>query len=129
MPMMVMQRSYTVRSTKGYTIRFEKGVPTYVVDQMVSECMTFGAMPAKGEVLPVEEEAIVTAAPEGLVREKAIAGAVKTLVARNGREDFGANGRPKVAAIEKIVGFDVDQRERDSAWDKYQAEENAKLDA
>ncbi|MGH2626743.1 MAG: hypothetical protein ACRDHY_08855 [Anaerolineales bacterium] len=121
MPQMVMQRNFTVRSTKGHTIAFEKGVPVYVVPEMIEEVMTFGAIPVEGEVLPVHEEPTEAPPPEGLAREQAILDAIAKLVKANKRNDFGASGRPKYTAITKLVGFDVVERERDTVWEKFTA--------
>ncbi|MGH8567068.1 MAG: hypothetical protein ACREXU_03395, partial [Gammaproteobacteria bacterium] len=127
MPQMVMQRKFTVRSTKGHTIAFEKGAPVYVVPEMIEEVMTYGALPAEGEVLPVYEEPAEAPAPEGAAREQAVLDAIAKLVRANKRNDFGASGRPKSTAIMKLVGFDVAERERDTVWEKFTAQQAEKL--
>lgn len=121
MPKMVMQRNFTVRSTKGHVIQFTKGEATYVPPVVVEECMQHGALPVDGEVLPVHEDPVEAPIPEGPAREQAILDAITKLVKANKRNDFGASGRPKVVVIERMVDFDITERERDQVWEKFTA--------
>lgn len=127
MPYMTMQRNFTVNTLKGHTIGFVKGEPVWVPPTVIEECMTFGALPVEGEVIPTQEEDGKPAAPQGQVREETIMKAITAMVKANQRNDFGASGRPKVRAIEKAVGFDTDERERDMIWEKYTAAESEKV--
>lgn len=57
---------------------------------------------SKGIVLPTGQELI-----------NAIVEAIGTL---DSEEDFTKGGKPVVAAIEKVVGFDITSEHRDAAW-------------
>ena len=40
-------------------------------------------------------------------------------------EDFTADGRPKVEALEKLTSLEVTAKRRDAAWEKFVAAQNA----
>lgn len=113
----VTQRDKVVGSTAGYFIRFEKGKPTFVPKCLWEEVQAAGAVPV--DTLPSEE-----AAPEFEVRDPSERKALfykafSTLVERNERGDFTASGLPNSKTLEKILGFQVINKERDDLWSSY----------
>lgn len=127
--MMIMQRTFTVRSTQG-SCAFLKGKPTFVTERMIEDCMTAGAIP----VNEAELEAHIREAPAkpeapgpGLTRDTAIQAAIAAVVKTNDCDDFGASARPKPSAIAKHTGFMIDVRERDAQWEKFTAAQSEAL--
>lgn len=120
MPDYVLHRTHTHRSTHGHVINFTKGQPTYVPPACEREVLQLGAEPCEGEKidlledLPEERKQI---APQD--REIALMTAFELLEKRNQRGDFTGQGRPHPKALRELCGFDVENRERDAAWEKY----------
>ena len=118
----VMNRDFIVVSTSGRSIRFKKGEPTYVPKDMWAEAQQYGAVPE--EELP-EDAAEKSAAPTDPVeREKAIFEAFEQIALTGERENFSANGMPHVKALAKILSFNVDAKERDALWVKFQQQQD-----
>lgn len=118
----VMNRNRTVGGIYGHFIRFEKNVPIEVPRVMWDAVQAEGAVPVSE--LP-EEEVKASVFPMGADREKAFFDAFTTIIERNERGDFTASGLPNSKVIEKMLGFQVVNKERDSHWAKYM-EESAK---
>lgn len=118
----VMNRNRVVGGVYGHFIRFEKNVPIEVPRVMWDAVQAEGAVPVSE--LP-EEEVKAPVLLMGADREKAFFDAFATVVERNERGDFTASGMPNSKVLEKIVGFQVVNKERDAMWSKYM-EESAK---
>ena len=43
-------------------------------------------------------------------------GAIKKAIKALDEADFGSNGKPKVKAIEGVLGYDITAKQRDEAW-------------
>lgn len=127
---LVLNRNYTLATTKGHVIAFTKGVPTVVPSIVYQECLAIGAQTADGEAPTVEEVIKTDGAPEDHgARGPMIMQAIKTLVAQNSRESFTAAGSPTVDAVAKIVGFKPQSKEIAIVWQEYHEEvAAAKLD-
>lgn len=117
MPYFTLHRDYILRTTKGHSIEFKKGQKAWVPPMCVPDVVAIGAVADNaedGDVLPAE------VAPqrfiEGAEREKLIHDAFEKLIARNERGDFTASGMPHAKKVEAIVGFEVSNKERDTAW-------------
>jgi hypothetical protein len=122
MPEFILNRNLTHSSTMGHVINFVKGKPVYVPPVIMREVAALGAECVDGKVDPLEPEEIkeeVELLPDE--RTAALFSAFKTLEARNARDDFTGQGRPNVKALKPLVGFDLDNRERDNAWEQYVA--------
>jgi len=118
--MMVLNRNYTLISTMGYSIHFEKDVPTLVPPAIRREALAIGALPADGEEPNVLKDDNKPQEPtDPAERNEAIMKAVLAMVEQNQREDFTAAGAPKKEAVEKLVGFKVDKREVAAVWQEY----------
>lgn len=119
MPEFVLNRNHTHRSTHGHVINFVKGEPVYVPPILVREVTGFGAEPVDGprvDLLDPETQP-VEPAPSGSDREVLIAAAFDTILSRNQRGDFGANGRPSTKVLKELLGFEVPAAERDTVWE------------
>lgn len=115
---LVLNRKYCLVSLTGHAIQFEKDVKTKVPACMVHEAMAIGAIPV--EDLEAEPEEVKTVHElDPLKREGEIMSAFKIIVERAQRNDFSAAGRPHAKAVSKLVGYDVDNTERDRLWDKH----------
>lgn len=64
-----------------------------------------------------EEKVVVELLPEE--RKTKIFAAFKTLLERNTRGDFGANGMPATRRLEDLCGFEVTNKERDVMWNEF----------
>jgi hypothetical protein len=113
----VMHRDRVVGGITGHFIRFKKSVPTEVPREMWEEVQAAGAIP-EGE-LPDDEPALVKAVHDPAERQRMFFETFAALEERNERGDFTASGLPNSKVIEKIVGFQVVNSERDAMWEKY----------
>jgi hypothetical protein len=120
----VMHRNRTIVSTSGHAIEFKKGELTHVPPNMYEEVMAAGAVP--------EEELDMDPAtnPEALeptdpsVRQQAISEAFETITLRGKREDFTAAGSPHAKVLSTILGWTVQNKERDAAWTAFKIKDN-----
>lgn len=117
-----MQRDRTVTSTLGHTIHFEKDKPTHVPREMWAAVQEAGAVPV--EDLPEDQKKVDNAPIDQAEREMLIFAAFEQMVTANKRGDFTATGTPNRKPLEKIVGFEIDDKERDTMWVKFQQKGN-----
>ena len=115
----VMLKDRVVGGTSGHFIRFVKGEPTEVPREMWSEVQAAGAVPETD--LPDDEPMAVTVTHDPIERQQKYFDAFAALEERNERGDFTASGLPNSKTLEKLVGFQVVNNERDSMWEKYLA--------
>lgn len=122
----VLGRNYTHRSLFGHIINFVKNEPVYVPPVCHKEVAAIGAMPVDGDEVNIlgDEIAPVEELPTD-ERNALLVAAFKTLEERNGRGDFTGQGAPSVAALKKIVPFEVDRKEVEPLWTAYRAEKGA----
>lgn len=113
-----MQRDRFVASTLGHAIEFKKGVPTYVPPELHQEVMNLGAEPE--DELPVDVPVSTGIPSDPIERTAAINAAFTAIVLRNVREEFTAGGAPHSKAIALELGWPLDARERDTAWEAFQ---------
>lgn len=120
MPFFTLHRNYVLRTTKGHTVSFVKGEKAWVPPECVPDAVAIGAVSDAGVDVIGEEAQPVVAMTDGDRKAKLFA-AFDTMLARNQRGDFGANGLPTNRKLEDLVGFDVTNRERDAAWQEFRA--------
>ena len=113
----VMLKDRVVGGTSGHFIRFVKGEPTEVPREMWSDVQAAGAVPESD--LPSDEPVAVTVTHDPVERQQKYFDAFASLEERNERGDFTASGLPNSKTLEKLVGFQVVNNERDSMWEKY----------
>jgi hypothetical protein len=115
----VMMRDRTIASVHGHAVEFKKGVATHVPPVMYDEVMAAGAVPE--EELPEEEPKANDAEPTDPSERKALVmAAIEQIALKNSREDFTASGAPHGKALAAVLGFRVDNKERDLLWAEFQ---------
>lgn len=120
LPKLVLNRNYVLATTKGHTIAFKKGEPTYVPASVYQDAIAIGAQPEDGSDPNVlKDEKPGTAPADPAERNPLILAVIEKLVAGNERKDFTAAGSPTVKAVERELGFDVDAREIATVWQEY----------
>ena len=118
--MLVLNRNYTLATTKGHVIAFKKDEPIHVPRGAHNEAIAIGAVPADGDDPNVlEDEKKDTTPQDPAERNPLIFDAITKLVDRNEREDFTAAGSPTVDAVSKEVGFKVSAKEISGQWQEY----------
>lgn len=116
----VMMRDRTIASVTGHAVEFKKGEPTHVPPALYKEVLAAGGVPE--EELPDEDTRGKTVEPtDAAERSGLIAEAIRILVDRARRDDFGATGSPTVKALANELGWPVNAQERDIAWAQFQA--------
>lgn len=116
----IAPRNMTVASTSGRSVAFEKGVPTYAPPQMHAELIAVGIVPAEEIPEPVSDGS-PQAPTVPSEREDAVFAVFEKLVLRAKRGDFAGTGAPHAAALSKELGWDIDGKERDVLWQKFQS--------
>lgn len=115
----ISNRNITVASTTGHSVEFKKGIPTNCSSRMHAELLALGIVP----VDPIEPEAEAQAGAEPTdpaAREAALFTLYEKLILRNARKDFTAVGSPHLSVIAKETGWpEIDGKERDSTWAKF----------
>lgn len=115
--LLTLNRNYVLNTTKGHSVAFEKGKPTYVPPAIYADAIAIGAVPADGSDPAVLVDPSPSTEPVDL-KERAdkINKAFDTLVERNGRGDFNAAGVPTAGAVSTEAGFKVQNKEVAVAW-------------
>ncbi len=120
----ISQRDITVCSKSGRSVAFKKGVPTYAPDQMHAELIQNGILPTEDIPEPADDGA--PKEPTVLSeREAAVYAAFEKLILRGKRNDFAGTGAPHASVLSKELGWDIDGKERDILWQKFQADKAA----
>lgn len=114
-----LARTKTVATVSGHCIEFIKGEPTYVPPEARDEVISIGAVPEEDMPEP-ETKGNQPTDPEE--RREKLFEAFDVIMLRRERDDFSPSGAPAGKAVEKLVGFKVDGRERLAAWEKFKAE-------
>jgi hypothetical protein len=118
--LLVLNRNFTLATTKGHVIEFKKGVPTNVPKAVYQDALSIGAQPPDGSEPVVDDDKKKDAAPQDPAeRNPLILAAIEALIDRNEREDFTAAGSPTVDAVSKEVGFKVAAKEIAGQWQAY----------
>lgn len=119
----VMHRNRTICSTSGHAIEFKKGELTHVPPAMYEEVMAAGAVPE--EELDLEPKAgdEVVEPMEPKARQAAIFAAFEKITLRGQREDFTASGAPHAKALSNILGWTIQNKERDAVWTAFKTRE------
>lgn len=113
----VLNRNYTLASTCGRSVEFQRGVPVHVVPEMHAEVMAIGAQP-EGE-LTGATIAHTFEPSDPLERKAVIFAGFTALAERNSREDFTAVGLPQARALTAQIGFEVEPRDRAELWSEF----------
>lgn len=120
----IAPRDMTVSSVSGRSAWFKKGVATYAPPQMHAELIAVGIVPAEEIPEPVDtggvKEPMVPAE-----RQTAVYEAIEKIILRGKRGDFAGTGAPHAAVLSKELGWDIDGKERDLHWAKFQSDKAA----
>jgi hypothetical protein len=116
----VLNRNYDL-SGPGHRICFKKGVPTFVPPDMVKAAVAIGADCLDGKVDVLDPEVVEKQPMTAAEKEQAYFAAFDLLIERNDRDDFGGDGKPSVAALQKLLDFSFTKKERDAAVTAYRA--------
>jgi hypothetical protein len=120
----VMHRNKTVASNMGLSINFEKGVPQHVPPYMYKEVIANGGVPED----ELTEEELNPGNPneprEVADRKAALFVAFDKIVLRNEREEFTAGGTPNTGVLSRELGWTVNAKERDVAWQEFKVKGN-----
>lgn len=116
---MVLHYDKRFVSLNGRSIAFKADQPKMIPDDVVDECVSFGARrvdnkPAKS--IPAQPKNEV--APSGSSRKDAVLAALKVLQTENDPNKFAGTGRPKVHEVSKLAGFTADAKEVSDIWDE-----------
>lgn len=120
----IAPRDMTVASRSGRSVEFKKNKPTYCPPQMHAELIACGVVPAE-EMPEVKVEGTVEPTVS-VEREVALFAAFEKLILRNERTEFTSAGTPHCAVLAKLLDWaNLDAKERDAAWAKFQASKAA----
>jgi len=118
----IMLRDRVVASTLGHSIRFAKGVPTFVPPEMYTEVIAAGGAPE--EEIPEDQMPPKSNEPQAAdEREMEMFIAFETIVTQNKREDFTAGGNPRPDAMARELGWTVGAKEIALAYQKFKMKE------
>jgi len=109
--LMVSFRDFSLRTLYG-SINFKANEPRLVAPAIAEEALTYGIVPVDQDSEVIKPQKEPKAVPTGKAERKAaIQVALDTMNARagtaEGREDWTAARRPKMAVVAKLVGFKV----------------------
>lgn len=125
MPKFTLNRNHTI-TAKGHSIVFLKGKETYVPPELAREAIGIGAEPVdadKDALLPADQAPAEELTAED--RQTLLFAAFDEIVARNDPSEFGADGKPSVDAVKKLVSFNVVKKDIVTSYQKYRAEKAA----
>ncbi len=119
MPEFICNRNVVI-TAKGHCVVIRKGQPSYVPIELAQEAIALGAEPVEGakeDFLPGED------APEERLnevdREAMVFAAFDQIISTNARSDFGADGKPTVAAVKDVAKVTLTKKELLAAFQKY----------
>ncbi len=115
-----MFRNRTVATSRGHIIEFLKGVPTHVPPECYDEVIAAGAIPE--DEMPDAEVAENAEPNDPAERRAAMFDAFEKIVLRNNRDDFAASGAPNGKALNTLLGWPVESKERVATWNQFKSE-------
>lgn len=108
MPYMVSDRPMRI-AYNGADATFEAGVPRFVRESLLDTALQFGVALADGPTPKTET-------PDTFSDEQ-IQAAIQSLLDDGQIKSFGADGKPRVRVIEKVLGGNIDAADRDRVWE------------
>lgn len=124
----IADRDIRVATTWGAVIIFEAGVEQEVSDQIGILALQLGAKQVADAPAPVVEPPSAapalaafdgTAYIETAVDVTMVLDAIDKIVQEGNPDDFKADGTPKAAAVNRVVGHNVASEVREAAWEKF----------
>ena len=120
----VMHRNRTIVSTSGHAIEFVKGELTHVPPAMYEEVMAAGAVPEEELDLEPKSPDEVVEPMDPKTRQAAIFAAFEKVTLRGQREDFTAAGSPHAKVLSQVLGWTIQNKERDAVWTAFKTQED-----
>lgn len=120
----VLNRNRVIASVCGLSVEFVKGEPTHVPPAMYAEVVAAGGV--SEEEIDLEPKGNDEAAEpvDPTVRQADIFKAFETITLRGRREDFTAAGAPHAKAVSTVLGWTLQNKERDTAWTAFKTKED-----
>jgi len=120
--MLISDKALHIASLSGQSVWFEAGVAQEVPPLIVDECIAAGAYPVGKQ--PQINKSVAEPAPLAVEMDEVseedrameIAAAIEQLMNKGDDKAFSKNGEPRVRSIEKILGYDITSKQRDTAW-------------
>lgn len=126
MPEMMLNRDYVLSTLKGHRIAFRKDTPTYVPNNCVVDATAIGAQFLDGTSHTPEEVPSGPAAPDDAsMKKQQVFAAFHEMVDRGNRDDFTAAGQPNKYAVDRILGWSLDMRDRNKYWEMFKTEQGS----
>lgn len=114
-----MYRNRTIATSRGHVIEFVKGVATHVPAECYDEVIAAGAIPE--DELPDNEVAENAEPNDPAERRAALFAAFDKIVLKGSRDDFAASGAPNAKALNNLLGWPVEAKERVTTWNEYKS--------
>lgn len=119
--LLYMNRALRVPTLAGHVLIFKKGIPQWVPDVVVEDCMKVGA------TVPEDDDFADFVPPKarrearlkdvlGDERRNGVREAVLEVIDRNDPHSFTAAGLPTLKALSTLAGFEVQGTDRDAIW-------------
>jgi hypothetical protein len=121
MSLYTLHKNFILRTTKGHSVRFEKGKPINVPGTIVAEALAIGAQPVDPADHPDNQQEIEVVPMTAQERKNKVFEAFTTMGNRSERLDFTASGVPNAKRMPVLLGFDITSRERDDYWKEFHA--------
>ncbi|MFM1891536.1 MAG: hypothetical protein RLZ44_613 [Pseudomonadota bacterium] len=133
MPQMILNRKHRYISLEGNSVAFEKGTPAFVPPNLVSYALSIGAEfvsdAEESKYSPkAMEQRDLPPIPRGDDRRSKIKDIMRQMRERNHRDDFTASGLPNAKTLTRVLGFEVDVKERNETWEEVLADIRAEAD-
>lgn len=113
-----LNRDLTIASVSGHSIAFAKGKPTHVPKSMHHEVLAAGAIATDVDKIEFDDQKQLTVeSPEDPTeRAELIRQVLADIKARDVREEFTANGTPRMKTVQIALGFEVLASEIADQW-------------
>lgn len=114
-----LNRDHTVSSVSGHTVRFDAHKPTFVPKSMHHEVLAIGAVAADLDAVEFDDQqkgAEVISPADPAERAELIRMMLADIQGRDNRDEFTANGVPKMKAVVTALGFEVTASEIGEQW-------------
>ncbi len=118
----VFDKNTVLSTTWGSNPSFKANEPREVGPEIAAAALLAGGKEVKGDEKPVKAKAEAevketTVDPEPIGPDQQLIEALEGLISLGDPDNFKADGTPKAAVVNKIVGRTVRTEERDAAWE------------
>jgi len=127
MPNMISLQKFRLASTSGHVVNFEASIPgqepkpVFVHPDAVREAMNRGCIPVDTAGIPVQDDTSKAKVEfRGTLRQSMLLMLMQRLVTENNAKNFDSGGAPRLDILSKLLGFDIDPKERKLVWQQFQ---------